>query len=313
MILLKSEKFCYYRMVYVQIKLGLNMGLYIIIGILICCVIIVAIDSNRFHTVRYDIPTTKLEKEVHFVFVSDLHGKSYGKQNMKLIKAIDLLEPMAVFIGGDLLTARPKEPYDVALSFLNQIQKKYPVYYANGNHEHRLNLYPEKYGEMGASYEAELNKRKLKRILNDKIEDVFEQVDLFGLEMDKIYYKRFHAPSMPGDYLKKTLPSIDMEKYTVLMAHNPAYFSQYASWGADLVLSGHVHGGVGRLPFLGGVISPDLTLFPKYDGGLFTLNHSKMIVSRGLGAHTIPFRFLNPGELVSIHLIPVRDEEKNAR
>ena len=51
---------------------------------------------------------------------------------------------------------------------------------------------------------------------------------------------------------------------------------------------------------LGGVISPRLHLFPRYDGGKFTCGNSTMIVSRGLGMHTIPFRFNNPGELVDI-------------
>ena len=79
------------------------------------------------------------------------------------------------------------------------------------------------------------------------------------------------------------------------------YFDYYAKWGADLVLSGHVHGGLLRLPIIGGVISPQIKLFPKYTGGLYKLNKAVMIVSRGLGTHTIRFRFFNPPELVVVH------------
>ena len=69
-----------------------------------------------------------------------------------------------------------------------------------------------------------------------------------------------------------------------------------------MVLSGHVHGGVARLPFIGGVIAPSLMPFPHYDGGKFDEYDSHMILSRGLGMHTIPVRLFNPGELVLIYL-----------
>ena len=101
-----------------------------------------------------------------------------------------------------------------------------------------------------------------------------------------------------------------------MLAHNPAYFEAYASWGADLTLSGHVHGGIMRLPWLGGVLSTSLTLFPKYDGGEFRLGEKRMIVSRGLGSHTIPIRIFNPAELVAVELAPKgtdTQKEKNRK
>lgn len=72
--------------------------------------------------------------------------------------------------------------------------------------------------------------------------------------------------------------------------------------GADLTVAGHVHGGVMKLPLLGGVISPSFRLFPKYDRGMFEEYGKRMVLSRGLGMHTIPIRIFNPGELVVIHL-----------
>ena len=104
--------------------------------------------------------------------------------------------------------------------------------------------------------------------------------------------------------MKKTLPEPDRSKCNILIAHNPDYFEEYAKWGADLVLSGHVHGGIMRLPFLGGVIAPSYKLFPKYDGGVFHIGKSTMLLGRGMGSHTIPFRFFNPGELYEVTLRP---------
>ena len=69
---------------------------------------------------------------------------------------------------------------------------------------------------------------------------------------------------------------------------------------ADVLSIENTHQYRGLYHVLGGVISPRLHLFPRYDGGKFTCGNSTMIVSRGLGMHTIPFRFNNPGELVDI-------------
>ncbi|MDO7206165.1 hypothetical protein Q5M85_20820 [Paraclostridium bifermentans] len=48
-----------------------------------------------------------------------------------------------------------------------------------------------------------------------------------------------------------------------MLAHTPFFFEDYSDYGADLVLSGHVHGGIIRLPLLGGVLSPNREFFPK--------------------------------------------------
>ncbi|MDE7478526.1 MAG: hypothetical protein K2M91_11355, partial [Lachnospiraceae bacterium] len=63
-----------------------------------------------------------------------------------------------------------------------------------------------------------------------------------------------------------------------------------------------VHGGIMRLPFLGGVIAPSYKIFPKYDGGVFQYGKSTMLLGRGMGSHTIPFRFFNPAELYEVHI-----------
>jgi predicted MPP superfamily phosphohydrolase len=96
--------------------------------------------------------------------------------------------------------------------------------------------------------------------------------------------------------------SKEQENFQILIAHNPIYFKNYAEWGADLVVSGHVHGGIVRLPLIGGVISPAIALFPRYDGGKYEQNGSTMVLSRGLGTHTIHVRVFNPGEVCVIRV-----------
>ena len=89
--------------------------------------------------------------------------------------------------------------------------------------------------------------------------------------------------------------------YNILLSHNPLYYPAYRDWGADLTLSGHIHGGIIRIPGLGGLLSPDLTLFPRYDGGHFTERGKHLIVSRGLGNHFL-VRVMNPPEIGVITL-----------
>ena len=280
------------------------MILVVIIAILaVFFVCVMLIDGNRFHVVSYGLQSEKIKEEHNFVVLSDLHNKTYGKENCKLLAAIDKLQPEAVLIAGDILTAKPGKSYEAALGLLKNLAKKYPIYYGMGNHETRLFLYPETYGDMGKRYEEDLKKIQVEFMRNSsrKWED---NIRITGLDMEKTYYKRFRKTPMDEKYLPATLGEVNKQEYEILLAHNPDYFEEYAKWGADLVLSGHVHGGMMRLPILGGVVSPAFRLFPKYDGGLFRQEKSTMILSRGLGMHTFPIRIFNPGELVSLKLCP---------
>lgn len=271
--------------------------------LLLFFIIIMVLDGNRFRVVSYEISHEKIKKPYTFVVLSDLHNKVYGKNHEKLIRAIEKEQPAGVLIAGDLLTAKPGYPLHLALDLLEQLAPKYPIYYGMGNHEARLFLYPEVYGTMGADYEEKLKGLGISLLRNES-RSLGEDLVITGLDMKREYYKRFKKTTMTTEYLKKTLGEKNKDKFQILLAHHPDYFQEYSSWGADLVLSGHVHGGMVRLPFLGGVISPALRLFPKYDGGSFEEKESRMILSRGLGMHTIPVRLFNPGELVVLKLSP---------
>ena len=102
--------------------------------------------------------------------------------------------------------------------------------------------------------------------------------------------------------IEERIGKADFSKYQILLAHNPIYTDTYLDWGADLVLSGHLHGGIVRLPGLGGMITPQFRLFPKYSGELTVKDQQSVVVSKGLGTHTIKIRFLNPAEIVVLHL-----------
>ena len=214
------------------------------------------------------------------VQVSDLHNTAFGD----LPDKITALSPDIIVITGDIVHASPKEK---ALQFARQAVKIAPTYYVSGNHEHRMD------------YETlfrELQEMGVTVLRNSRVslEKNGDTVCLAGIE-DPIFY--------PDETVEDKLqPLVQADTYTVLLSHRPNLFDSYVSCGADLVLSGHVHGGQFRLPFVGGLYAPNQGLFPKYDAGMFTSGKTSMIISRGLGNSAFPFRLFNRPEIVAVTL-----------
>ena len=265
-------------------------------------------DTTHFVVKRYELNSTKIKSPYHFVVLSDLHDKAFGHQNKKLLAAIDKIKPEAVYIAGDMITALPGRQFDDTIAFLKSLSEKYPVYYGSGNHEYRMRINTEKYGNMSSEYEEKIRNMGIVRLYTGSTVSHRKDVKVYGLEIDRMYYRKWKMPKMPVDYTLQKIGKAEQDCFTILLAHNPEFFDNYAKSGVDLVLSGHVHGGVAKIPFFGGVISPKFRLFPKYDGGLFVKNKTTMILSRGLGCHTIPVRFLNPGELIDVFVSPEADK-----
>ncbi len=263
---------------------------------------VMAIDCNRFVIREYSCNAKNLEKDMKIVLLSDMHNKSFGENNRKLVTAIDRISPDIILIAGDMYTASKGQGAKEALKLMEALAGRYPVYYGNGNHEHKTALYPEEYGNVYQIFTKELKRLGVRHLVNEKASLMGWGLAIYGLELDRDYYRKFQKKEMDKGYLEKILGRPDPSEYSILIAHNPDYFEDYATWGADLVVSGHVHGGLMRLPFLGGVISPAMRLFPKYDGGFFEAGKSRLVLSRGLGTHTLPIRIFNPGELVAIRL-----------
>lgn len=274
--------------------------LYLIIVGIIFVAMISCIDINRLSVKEYEIKSPKLKKDVTVAFLSDMHNKEHGKDNYKLIEAIRQSKPDIVLVGGDMIIAKPGKGCDVPLRLMGYLQE-YNIFYGIGNHEYRMKLYRDDYGEQYEQYIARLEELGVTVLTNDNTYLDEYNIEIQGLMIDKKYYKRTVKCHMEDEYLEDVIGLGKEGAFRVLLAHNPEYFYAYKKY-ADLVVSGHVHGGIMKIPGLGGVISPRLRLFPKYDGGRFDEDDSTMIVSRGLGSHTLPIRVFNPAELDIVHL-----------
>ncbi len=276
----------------------------VVIAAGIALLIVGIIDGNRFVVVQEEFALPNITKECRFVFISDLHNKVYGKGNYKLINAIKEINPDFILIAGDLVTSREKEDMTPAIELINTLSKDYLIYYGMGNHETKIKVRREEFGDKFDTLKKSITNPNIIFLENQCAILQDYNIAITGLELDLKYFAHFRIQPMEKNYLNTTIGAPKRGRCNILLAHNPDYFPDYADWGADLVLSGHVHGGIMRLPVLGGVIAPSYRLFPKYDGGTFKEKNSTMLLGRGIGSHTLPLRFFNPAELYEVTLTP---------
>lgn len=269
-------------------------------------------ELHHFRVTHYTIESQKFKgfsRDLNLIFLSDLHNRVYGEKNEPLLQAIRNEKPDLILIGGDMLVGKEDASYDIALDFTSQLPVIAPVLYATGNHEQRMREKPEIYQAAYADYRQQLKDRGVLFLENGscRIEAGTVLLEISGVELPSASYKKLKKlPIQASDiaeYLHKDSVSVTEDSvYRILLAHNPAYMNAYKGWGADLILSGHLHGGVMRLPGIGGVITPQAFLFPKYSGEMTKEGEQTIIVSRGLGTHTINIRLFNQPEVVSICL-----------
>lgn len=275
-----------------------------VMGIL--CLILSLYYNQALEAVHYQIEDEEIPDAFlgsRIVLLSDLHNDTFGEDNTRLLQAIDSEKPDYIMIAGDLLVKAKKLYTANTVTLLKELAKKYPVYYAPGNHEEELER---QFLEAGA-YQAfiqNITEAGVHYLVNESVylEKAGEKIRVTGLHLEKKYFPKFYKRvDLETGELNKKIGERKQE-YTILLAHNPIYFPVYARWGANLVLSGHVHGGVVILPFLGGVLSTTFELFPKYDYGLFKYGKAKMVLSKGLAMHTIKIRLFNKPEISVIDL-----------
>lgn len=275
----------------------------IVFVIVECICFFVYFQSTGFKVTKYEIGLKKtIDNDINIVMLSDLHDTDTGENNSKLLDAIDDINPDFVLIAGDMITSYKQPVYDstCTMDFLERLSGKYKVYYSLGNHEDRylqdMDKFPGKYEAL-----SKFCKEHNIELLNNESKYLEEyNCRIYGLTIPIECYKRFVSPKLPEGYIDEVLGKASDDNINILLAHNPDKFDDYVKWNADIVCSGHVHGGIVSLPVLGGVISPQVKLFPKYDAGVFSENDTTMVLGRGLGWHTIPLRIFNKAELVHI-------------
>ncbi|MBR1451787.1 MAG: metallophosphoesterase [Lachnospiraceae bacterium] len=290
--------------------------IYIIIALLLAALaVFVYVQSSGYNIVEYELSTCKdIGGPVKFVMLSDLHDTDVTHDgNRRLLRSIESINPDFVILAGDMITSYMQPSYnsDVAFDFLRELANRFTVYYGVGNHEQRYKAEPERFAGKYDKLVEFVQNLGIHFLSDSYIDREEDKIRIYGFDIPIDNYRRAVKTYLPDGILNDRFGDPDDNKYNILIAHNPDFFDDYAAFGPDLVLSGHLHGGIVAIPGIGGVISPQLRLFPKYDFGTFTKGNTTMIVSRGIGWHTIPVRIFNKAEIVSVTILQDKKGETN--
>jgi len=238
------------------------------------------------------------------IHLSDLHGKSFFINSSKIVDTIEKEQPDLIICSGDMISAKDGDGSGF-INILEELDDKYPVYYAFGNHD----LYARKIrNEFFEDYIAKVEATGC--IILDDEKDVFKKddaiVNIYGLSSIPYYVnvneERIDKKNYSKETINEAIGGADSENYNLLIGHDPSWFNEYKAWGADVVFSGHIHGGAIRLPVLGGVVSPNREFFPKYDAGLYEEDGQYLYLSRGIGTSVERIRVLNFPEIAILNI-----------
>ena len=263
----------------------------ILILILIIIILIPFCLYQNKHLVitTYTYESEKLGADLdgyRIVQISDLHNAEFGKENKKLLETIRSCSPDIIVITGDLVDSNHTN-VERAVAFVKEAVKVAPVYYVTGNHEYWL--------------DPSENEQMMQGILAAGAYDLDDEAVRIEKGDSSFLLVGLDDQHLSDETLKNLLREQKSE-LSIELAHEPQYLQNYANAEADLVLTGHAHGGQIRLPFVGGIVAPDQGFLPEYTSGQYNSADTEMIVSRGLGNSIIPVRLFNYPEVVCVEL-----------
>lgn len=266
----------------------MNISNFIILFITIF-LIYIYLQVNYPKTCDISIKSNKLpfNKTFKILQISDLHNKKFYKNNKCIISKIRKLNPNIIVITGDIIDANTKN-YDNAFNLIENIVRINPnTYFVSGNHEWRnIN---------NNEFIKEIKKRKI--IVLNNSNAIYSKDDLFvnicGVDDSDSNHENINL----------AFKNVCTDYFTVLLSHSPDIIVKYTNLPANLILSGHTHGGQIRLPLIGAIVSSGQGLFPKYQKGLYKISTCQTLyIDSGLGTRAFPIRFLNRSQVSLMHI-----------
>ncbi len=268
----------------------------VLLSILAALLIAAPYALNNAPVVKaYAVMSDKVDNTVRIVLIADLHSRSFGNHQKELLDLIEGQRPDIVMLGGDIFDKNA--PLKTSRDFIKAVSDAYPCFFVTGNNEFSTGKVPIIKSFLSCCGIVGLEGDCFPVKGND------QYINVCGVDDCKIGAKALEYQ------LENTKHLRDQRLFTILLAHHPEHIDQYLDYDYDLILSGHTHGGLFRIPMLSnGIYAPGQGLFPKYSGGLYRFGKSSLIVSRGLAKESsgIP-RLFNPPELVVVDIQPKID------
>ncbi len=265
-----------------QIEGFLEIG--IIVFLLIAIYIRIEISVFKVKVVKIAQNKVNLSRPIKIIQISDYHDNKLINKN-RLIRRIKRVNPDIIALTGDIISANTTD-FTKTIHFLKDILKISPnVYSVGGNHELR-------------NIDGDEFKQQLKDIGIEDIEYSSRTVNIDGMDINLC-----GIPFNTNKYPKDEWQSKNSALFTVLLSHSPKTAIEYDGLLYDLALTGHMHGGQVRIPFVGAVVTPYGGLFPKYNKGLYELMDRWVYVDSGLGNSTYPLRTFNRVQISYIQIM----------
>lgn len=262
----------------------MNESIFYMTALVLFFSVLLAVYNSNAVVKKYRIKSEKVTKKLRIAVISDFHNKKYNHNNVYLIEKIRALAPDVIIISGDF-TDRRHPDYDVARRFLTELRLIADTYYVTGNHEAVLGI------------DNVVNELSSQDIMLDEKFVIFKDFSLLGLS-DRIR-------EMDVERQNKLRLFEKLSNYKIVVTHRPTEFDDYlniSKYDVDLVIAGHTHGGLIRIPFFGALACPNEGLFPKYSKGMYKKGSTAMVVSGGLGNTGLPLRINNFPEIVVIDI-----------
>lgn len=245
---------------------------------------------------KYNVYTDKDINDIKITLISDLHytDKTSLKKMKKIIDKVVLTKPDYIVFPGDLLDEGKDINDNLLIDLIINLSKIAKVIFSLGNHD----LMQLENGHW-ASHKNETTFNKIQMLNN------VEVLDNTSIELDNVRFTGFTVPF--GSYEedrgfnyfktainKEFIKPLDNNLYNILLCHTPVHVINEKNYrinimkNMDLVLSGHMHGGLVHPlmePFLPkhiGLISPEKELLPKNVRGYIVSNGTHFIISKGL-------------------------------
>ena len=250
-------------------------------------------ENNVIQTERFDLYSPRLPEAFdgfRVVELADLHGKAFGENSEDLLEAVGKAEPDLIAICGDM--ADEKTDWQSMADLAADLVEIAPTVYVSGNHEWAMEAPWDFFALLETTGVTVLHNTYYRLTLEG------ESIILAGVDDPNGPYDQ----KTPQALVEEIHAACGGDPYILMLAHRNDQLEQWASLGVDTVLAGHGHGGVIRLPFVGGLLGTDRELFPEYTAGLYEQGRTDMVISRGLGDAGIQFRVFNRPHLPVIVL-----------
>ncbi len=253
-------------------------------------------NRNIFVT-RYTYENEKIPKAfsgTKFMVISDLHNADFSE---KIIERVKKEEPNYVVMTGDMVQL-PDADFESTLKIAKALKEmKIPFYAVSGNHERQCGAYREIMETLWANDVHLLENGSV------RLEKNGEGINLIGIKDPRHDVVTDEKKEVIRGNIEYELSK--NEGFSILLSHRADLYPDIKDTGVDLIFSGHLHGGIVRLPFVGGIIGrrTEHTFFPDYTYGVYQEgNGATMIVSGGCDKNPKKRRFFNPPEVVLITL-----------